>query len=374
GSDFIEGRGGDDIIDGDAWLNVRISVRANLDGTGPEIAALDSMVRMVPLMRDGPYNPGQLKIVREILYATGPNFDTAVFTGQPGDETIPPDDRGTPDPNDDIITVVDGVANRDGSDRLTHIERLQFADQALVLGGLDAVPDGVLVITEGADRKVTVSIAGVTDADNIGPNNATGAITGPVAYLWQEELQPGSGIFTDITFVAGGEFARQEGVTFTPGAAEAGLRLRVRAVYQDARGVLEEVFSDPTDPVVVGNRAPVGTPPISDTTPTEGIALTASPAGITDADGLTTATFAFQWQQSADGVTWTDIAGGTAASFTPAQAQGLQLLRVVVASTDDLGPTETVPSAATGNVGDPLVGTAAAETINGTAFDDWIQD
>ena len=28
GSDILEGRGGDDLIDGDAWLNVRISVRA----------------------------------------------------------------------------------------------------------------------------------------------------------------------------------------------------------------------------------------------------------------------------------------------------------------------------------------------------------
>src|SRR4029453_10030433 len=184
GNEFIEGGGGDDIIDGDAWLNVRISVRANLDGTGPEIATFDSMVPMVPLMLDGTYNPGQLKIIREILYATGPNFDTAVFTGNLGDYTILTDDRGTPDPNDDIITVVDGVANRDGSDRLTHIERLQFADQALVLGGLDSVPDGALTITEGANRALTVSIAGVTDADNIGPNNATGAITGPVAYFW----------------------------------------------------------------------------------------------------------------------------------------------------------------------------------------------
>ncbi len=34
GSDRIEGRGGDDRIDGDAWLNVRISVRDNPDATG----------------------------------------------------------------------------------------------------------------------------------------------------------------------------------------------------------------------------------------------------------------------------------------------------------------------------------------------------
>ena len=31
GSDFIMGQGGDDLIDGDAWLNVRISVRSELD-------------------------------------------------------------------------------------------------------------------------------------------------------------------------------------------------------------------------------------------------------------------------------------------------------------------------------------------------------
>ena len=60
------GRGGDDLIDGDKWLNVRISVRANVDGTGPEIASFDSMTPMIPLMLDGTYNPGQLVAVREI--------------------------------------------------------------------------------------------------------------------------------------------------------------------------------------------------------------------------------------------------------------------------------------------------------------------
>jgi Ca2+-binding RTX toxin-like protein len=70
GSDLIEGRGGDDILDGDKWLNVRISVRANHDGTGPEIATFDSMEPMVPLMLNGTYNPGQLVIVRRSSVAT----------------------------------------------------------------------------------------------------------------------------------------------------------------------------------------------------------------------------------------------------------------------------------------------------------------
>jgi Ca2+-binding RTX toxin-like protein len=369
GSDIIEGRGGDDIIDGDAWLNVRISVRSLADHN-VEITSADSMTELVQAMVQGAYNPSQLEIVREIVFASGPDFDTAVFRGNMADYDI---QNVTADGS--IVRVIDLVAGRDGTDTLRNIERLQFADQALVLGGLDAVPDGKLTISGAAaeHHPLTVSIAGVTDADNVSPTNPTGAITGPVSYFWQQETAAGSGIFEDILVVAGGEFARVEGLTFMPGDEQDGLALRVRAVYKDGLGVLEQVFSDPTAPVAVGNRAPVGAPTISDTTPTEGIAITASTAGISDADGLTTATFGFQWQQSLDGVTWSDIVGQTAATFTPGPAQVLQLLRVVVTYTDDLGTTEVVTSAATGNVGDMIVGTAAANTINGTAFDDWIQ-
>ena len=37
--------------------------------------------------------------------------------------------------------------------------------------------------------------SGVTDADNISAANPTGTITGPVAYFWQVEDRPGSGVF-----------------------------------------------------------------------------------------------------------------------------------------------------------------------------------
>ena len=94
------------------------------------------------------------------------------------------------------------------------------------------------------------------------------AIPKPVAFFWQVELQPGSGVFTDITRFAAGEVARQEGLTFTPTDAEVGLALRVRAVYQDAKGVLEEIYSAPQ---VVSNinDAPTAGPTISDPTPTK---------------------------------------------------------------------------------------------------------
>ena len=47
-------------------------------------------------------------------------------------------------------------------------------------------------------NSLTVSIAGVTDADNATRENPTGAITGTVTYVWQVEPRPGSGIFEDI--------------------------------------------------------------------------------------------------------------------------------------------------------------------------------
>src|SRR5262249_42184366 len=99
--------------------------------------------------------------------------------------------------------------------------------------------------TEG--QRLRASIAGVTDADNPGD----GSITGPVAYHWQVEMRPGSGIFEDIRAeVRGNEPARAEGATFIVTPDLAGLSIRVRAVYQDANGVLEQVYSGATAPVI----------------------------------------------------------------------------------------------------------------------------
>ncbi len=134
GSDIIEGRGGDDLIDGDRALNVRISVRANADGTGPEIASFDSMEPMIPLMLNGTYTAGQLKAVREIVDVDD-HFDTAVFTGNFADYQWIVNDNGTLDTNDDVVTITDTVVGRDGTDTLKHIERLQFNDQSWTLVG-----------------------------------------------------------------------------------------------------------------------------------------------------------------------------------------------------------------------------------------------
>jgi Ca2+-binding RTX toxin-like protein len=215
----------------------------------------------------------------------------------------------------------------------------------------------------------------VTDADNITVTNTDGHISPPVAYFWQSEVRPG--VFEDITVFAAGEVSRIEGATFTPTDAQAGINLRVRAVYQDATGVLEEVFSAP-QLVANVNDPPVGTVLISDTTPTESLTLTASNA-FSDADGLTAAVFTYQWQRLAIGAdatvdaNWTNVGiASTLPLFTPTQAEVGHQLRVVVSYTDDLGTAETVVSAPTGIVGDFIAANAAAQTLTGNAGDDLI--
>ncbi len=362
GSDILMGRGGDDLIDGDKWLNVRISVRQNVDGSGPEIASFNNMTEMVPLMVNGTYRPGQLVVVREILQGTAA-LDTAAYRGLSSEYDFVTNLDGS-------VTVTDLVAGRDGVDRLTSIERLQFTDGIIDLSGTDARPVGAVSISDGTPEVgslLAASLAGVTDADNAG-----GTITGPVSYYWQVETVAGSGIFEDITFVAAGEVSRATGRTFRITEDLAGLALRVMAIYKDANGVLETVLSNVTDTVAATqvNDVPTGAPVISDTTPLQGQLLTASIDTIADADGTTTSVFSFQWQSSLNGVTFTNIAGANTANFTPGVAEVGRFLRVVTTYTDDSGFSNSVASAATSVVGGIFTGTAANNTLTGTAGDD----
>ncbi|PBJ07706.1 hypothetical protein PS726_01828 [Pseudomonas fluorescens] len=367
GSDIIEGRGGDDLIDGDKWLNVRISVHQNLDGTGPEIASFNSMAEMVPLMINGTYNPGQLVIVREILTGTD-NFDTALYSGNASEYTVAVEGNA--------VIVTDLVAGRDGVDRLTGIERLQFADQAQASGvgtASNSAPVGRLAILDAATgaridspvagQLLRVSSQSIRDANSVSAANPTGAVTGPVAYYWQVENIPGSGVYEDITFVAAGEVSRAIGASYLVADDVAGLNLRVRAVYQDASGTLEIVDSS-------ANNAPTAGPGILGSAFLNQV-LTADLSTIVDVDGLSNPQFTFQWQET-NGVTFVDIVGATASTLTLGQAQVGDQVRVVVSFVDDFGVAESVASDATAPVavGVVFVGTPGVDIFIGTPGDD----
>ncbi|MBR0692683.1 peroxidase family protein [Bradyrhizobium lablabi] len=131
GSDTIEGRGGDDIIDGDRWLRVRIAVMSGFDENGPTgepVEFHDSMTTLVQKVFAGQINPGQLKIVRDIV-STGdntPDIDTAVYSDVRANYSFSARADGTL-----VVSNTGGLDPLDGTDLLRNIERLQFTDGTL---------------------------------------------------------------------------------------------------------------------------------------------------------------------------------------------------------------------------------------------------
>src|SRR4051794_12918871 len=158
GSDTIEGRGADDIIDGDRYLGVRLSVR---DATG-EIGSTDLFEHTVlsgtfgdgtdgmtlqQAVFAGLVDPGNVVGVREIVTPTAApdcggaapvNCDVAVYAGPVGNYTITAQPAtatslaGTT-VNDLAAVPVDGV------DTVRNIEQLRFADATRSVPGAPTI-------------------------------------------------------------------------------------------------------------------------------------------------------------------------------------------------------------------------------------------
>ncbi len=99
-----------------------------------------------------------------------------------------------------------------------------------------------------------------------------------------------------------------------------------------------------------------------------GETLTADVSGITDADGMTNATFAYQWiSVAASDAAETEIDGATTMTYEVVAGDLGNTLKVSVSFTDDGGSDESVtsdPTAAVGAANSPATG---AVTISGTA-------
>ena len=352
GNDMLRGRGGFDTIDGDAWLNVRIkivipsgqpnagtysaeSMTTDTAFAGPNAgkvfnvytaadqAADSTHIAGAPnfaspafggrslnsLLLDRTINPGQMSIVREILYddtaVTGPNknIDTAIFQG--GDleyeiegtrivydattgealrrVNIGQGDNSTQPLNirdvngDGFITVRDlddglvaapgrvgGLtvsrgALTDDTDKLVNIERLQFADKTLTVG-LATASNNTL-----ATGMVTISDPSPFDHDN---NPATPGVVSPIvgqvltatlSNLVDPDGVPldSSGNPIGLTFEwqtteagnDGGWATISTGLTYTVRPVDPAHVLRAVAVFQDSKGVTERIASGQTDNV-----------------------------------------------------------------------------------------------------------------------------
>lgn len=226
GSDLIEGRGGNDLIDGDRWLDAYIEYRP---GGGPPQRA-DSVAEIAPLILNGTLSPSDVRIMRVIRTApAGAGIDTAAYDGDRADYDVFAGPDGTV-----RVRHLAGDGS-DGTDTLRNIEQLQFADQSVTLGELDAnaPATGAPAISDPSPargQQLTTTVGTVADDDGFDPADA--------GFEWQAERDAPQGWTTIAT-----------GTSFTPGADEVGQRLRVVLRFTDGGGSAEQRTSAPTAPV-----------------------------------------------------------------------------------------------------------------------------
>jgi len=143
GSDRLEGRAGNDLLDGDAYLKVMLSVPANSGVIGtvdPETGRIlvDNLDALRAAVLAKTLDPGNITIVRAIESAGyAGETDVAVFSGNRVDYTITYPQQGQ-------VRVVDNVVGRDGIDTLRNIEQLRFLDGPINVP-LPASPSAVTV-------------------------------------------------------------------------------------------------------------------------------------------------------------------------------------------------------------------------------------
>ena len=133
--------------------------------------------------------------------------------------------------------------------------------------------------------------------------------------------------------------------TYTLATAAEGKAIKVRVSFTDDGGNDETLTSAATAAVAAANTPATGAPTIGGIVQV-GQTLTADVSGVTDADGLTNASFSYQWIRN-DGTTDTDIQGATSSIHTLSDADQGKTIKVRVSFTDDASHAETVTSTTT---------------------------
>lgn len=174
---------------------------------------------------------------------------------------------------------------------------------------------------------------GVNQGDTLRASAAdTEGISGTVVYQWQMSGDNGA-TWTDI--------ANANGQDFTLAQAQVGKQVRVQVFYTDGGGVAESPVANALGPVInVNDPAALSI----DGGAAIGNTLTAE---LSDDDGLTQATIAYQWQRSTDNSTWVNITDATYRTYNVTDADGGKYLRVTATYTDDEGTVETPVTAGT---------------------------
>ena len=237
-------------------------------------------------------------------------------------------------------------------------------DETVESAGTIAIPQPI-VNTPATGRPTITGVARVGEtltASAAGIRDANGIADAVFVYQWRRGTRNIGGA---------------TGTTYTLVDADAGSNIRVQVSFTDDDGFSERRRSLPTAAVIPAN-SPVSGVPIITGTLTEGETLTADTSGITDTNGLTSATFTYQWVRGSS-----DISGATGSTYEIVAADVGESLKVRVMFTDDAGYDETVESAPTDTItalvntpatGQPAIAGTARETQPLTADTSGIAD
>ena len=255
----------------------------------------------------------------------------------------------TPAASDEGVAIRVRVSFTDDAD---NDESLTSAATAAVEARPNSPATGVPTIRGAVQvgKTLTADTSGIEDADGLAN----------VSYSYQWIANDGASE-TDLT--------GNTNSTYTLIAADEGKTIKVRVSFTDDASNGEWLTSAATEEVSFAvqqqnsNSPATGVPTISGVSRV-GETLTADTSGIEDQDGLTNATFGYQWLADDS-----EIPGATASTYTLADTDEGKTIQVKVSFTDDAGNPEMVASQPTETVSPDTTNTPATglPTIRGTA-------
>ena len=183
------------------------------------------------------------------------------------------------------------------------------------IGGVNA---GLTIAQNAAITPISNTILKVVDAEQ-------GAAL--LTYTITTATTKGTLSKSGVSLTVGDTFAQNDidtgKITYAPTVNLNGADSLTFSVTDGAGGTITgQTFNISITPV---NTPHTGAPSISGT-PIPNNTLTAAMNTLADADGFTSLTW--QWQASSDGITWTDITGATASTYTLTTTESAKLVRV----------------------------------------------
>jgi Ca2+-binding RTX toxin-like protein len=215
GSDLLEGRGANDILDGDRYVGVHLSIRTDPADPATETGTTDLMEHPALTGNFGPattpgmtlqqavfaglLDPSHIVIVRELLDdAPATDNDVAAFSGPAEEYTVTANANGS--------LTVDHLAGAgaDGIDTLWNIETLRFCDAVdAVTGACTAPVDVPATGTVVAPPAVSVAPTGTVAAPV--QFGAVALNTGPTARTITVTNTGGGTLTVSAATIAGGQ-------------------------------------------------------------------------------------------------------------------------------------------------------------------------